>query len=163
MLGGTSWPLSFDSSGLGSKVSTCDGPPPMNSRMTLFALPLSVAGSRVPSSAARRPSSASKVVRARPPKPSPARRSRSRRPMGVIRSLHVDDLVDVQQRLTEQPQARSVRRAEEAFRRGPLLGVGAASEGQAEGQLDLGGAVVAGDGLDALGERFRPATGEVAV
>src|SRR5262249_47418491 len=37
MLSGTSLPWSFCSSGLGSNVSTCDGPPPMNRKMTLFA------------------------------------------------------------------------------------------------------------------------------
>src|SRR5438309_600875 len=48
MLGGTSLPCSLVSFGLGSKVSTWLGPPPMNSRMTLLALPSSVAGANVP-------------------------------------------------------------------------------------------------------------------
>ena len=34
---GGSWPAYFCNAGLGSKVSTCDGPPSMNRKITLFA------------------------------------------------------------------------------------------------------------------------------
>jgi hypothetical protein len=50
MPSGTAFPSSLVRSGFGSNVSTWDGPPPMNRRMSDFAGPLSDRGSRgVPS------------------------------------------------------------------------------------------------------------------
>src|SRR5262249_51133486 len=130
MLSGTSLPSSFCSSGLGSQVSTCEGPPPMNRKMTRFAFPSSFWPTSVPSatsSATSRPSSASSAVSARVPKPRQERRSTSRRestggpklpqdwrvmgslPTHGLRlvglpSLDVDELVDAQHRLAEEHQ-----------------------------------------------------------
>ena len=88
-LGGSGWPASRFSSGLGSKMSMWLGPPSMNRKITLLAL----AGRRhgavattdegdVASDPAA-DSRASKSVRARAPNPAPAPRSQSRRVSGV--------------------------------------------------------------------------------
>src|SRR4051812_5476947 len=68
---------SAGASGLRSKVASCDGPPPMNSRMHAFALPKPLAEARFGGEAvARRRSSAG---RAKPPAPSPPMRRKLRR------------------------------------------------------------------------------------
>src|SRR5436305_2894075 len=71
-------PWCFVSIGLGSKVSTCDGPPFMNRKMTRFALgakcgAFGARGLAALASEARTP------ARPRAPKPPPIRRSQSRR------------------------------------------------------------------------------------
>src|SRR3954447_22972805 len=86
--GGAS-PLCLLSNGLGSKVSTCEGPPFMKRKMTRFALGakcgafgasgLTAASAR----AGRADSSASTPASPRAPKPPPIRRSQSRRVQAV--------------------------------------------------------------------------------
>ena len=80
------WPLYLSRAGLGSKVSTCDGPPFMNRKMTRLARALNIGGFGArglsffgASSARRSPSPASIVARPRAPKPPPIRQSTWRR------------------------------------------------------------------------------------
>src|SRR5262245_27124154 len=78
------WPLYLASAGLGSKVSTCDGPPFMNRKITRLALGAKSgcfdgSGSDVASSS---PASPSTPARPNVPKPVPTRRSISRRVIG---------------------------------------------------------------------------------
>src|SRR5262249_57725197 len=85
---GSGLPWYLSSSGLGSKVSTCEGPP-FRKRWTTRCAFAGKCGGRgasgfVSAGAARaeegsRPSSASKPVSPNRPKPSPLRRSNSRR------------------------------------------------------------------------------------
>ena len=90
---GSDLPAYFESAGLGSNVSTCDGPPFMNRWITRFARPGNC-GSRALSGfspragpaegegagdAASRPESARRLPSASAPKPIPARQSASRR------------------------------------------------------------------------------------
>src|SRR5205807_75949 len=84
-------PAYFVSSGLGSNVSTCDGPPFMNRWMTRLAFAgsggfLGVSGlSGEPAgSAASRPDSPRSDARARPPMPMPERARKSRRERGKV-------------------------------------------------------------------------------
>ena len=63
------WPLYFSRAGLGSKVSTCDGPPFMNRKMTRLAFGANIGGlgasglSAALAAGASRPSPASIVAR----------------------------------------------------------------------------------------------------
>ena len=96
------------SSGLGSKVSTCDGPPDMNRKMTRFAFGskcgfLGASGSTGFSSASN-PSSPSIAASASAPNPHPALRRKARRSgeKGVMRGsltsvLAVAQLTDARQ------------------------------------------------------------------
>src|SRR5260221_517399 len=70
------WPCSLASRGLGSKVSSWDGPPSMNRKMTFLAL-AGKCGARADPSVVEdaRASSASKLVSATEPKPLAQRRN----------------------------------------------------------------------------------------
>src|SRR5699024_4968004 len=76
-------PWCFERAGLGSNVSTCDGPPFMNRKMTLLALGAKWGGFGASGLVAERSARADSPARApaRPsvPKPPPIRRSHSRR------------------------------------------------------------------------------------
>src|SRR5258707_10133414 len=89
-------PLYFVRDGLGSKVSTCDGPPFRNRKMTCLAF----AGKcveRVSVAPAASLFSASRVASPSMPKPFPALRKSWRRVISVS-SVHKEKLVRAQQR-----------------------------------------------------------------
>src|SRR5213595_2105610 len=93
---GQGWESSFDSAGLGSKVSTWETPPPMKRTMTDLAVGLKWGEER--ESAARLFCSDINDARASDPIPIPARESIWRR---VIISVHVHKFVQVQQRMAK--------------------------------------------------------------
>src|SRR5262245_7615335 len=74
-------PCSLVSPGFGSNVSTCDGPPDMNRKMTFLALPLKCGffGASGSTSANSLPSSANIAASASEPNPQPAERRKVRR------------------------------------------------------------------------------------
>src|SRR3954467_1359706 len=145
------WPACFSRQGLGSKVSTCEGPPFMKRKMTLFARGArwrteAVMGEAEADASAPRPSS---PARPTAPKPPAMRRSMSRREgeaenlkseSSDFRSLvHIHRLVAHQQHLGVLLPARQARRlglgaAEEFFGGAQLVGVWVAGEEQAERQ-----------------------------
>ena len=124
------WPCSRSSRGLGSNVSTCDGPPSMNRKMTFLALRREVRRPRRQRvAAASRRASAPRRRPARPAAPpAPARRSRWRSAAASrggsaggrgsvgsasgdppASSVHVDEFFDVDQDMAEvRPGARVV-------------------------------------------------------
>src|SRR5947209_20253436 len=92
-----SCPLYFARDGFGSKVSTCDGPPFRNRKMTCLAF----AGKcveRVASAPAASPFWASRLASPIMPKPFPALRKSSRRVIPVVSSVHKEKLARTQQR-----------------------------------------------------------------
>src|SRR4051812_26740403 len=89
------WPSYLVSSGLGSKGSTCDGPPSMYRKMTLRAVARWCRPERAGAAA-----SASRVLKATAPKPEAQRVSRSRR-VSMTTSTDEDKLFHVHQRMRQ--------------------------------------------------------------
>src|SRR5205823_795018 len=130
-LAGSGWPFRLVSSGFGSNRSRWLGPPSMNRKIQLLALAAkwdglgvsgwsgSISGTSARAEEIRR-SSASMAESARPPKPRPALARKSRRfvtlskcgTMGAFsvgqRSIHEDELVEVQQHVAEVDQRRGL-------------------------------------------------------
>src|SRR5262249_8447145 len=201
MLAGMSLPSSRVNSGLGSQVSTCDGPPPMNRKITLRALPhpAGFSGNVSSGSAPRRPSLRSRSARASMPKPIPARWSISRRlstggpklPQEFLRwcigvsllllnllpedgdlgsglwsavnvglptnvSFEINELVQIQQRMTEGKQRLILVDCEELPCRGLLRGIRQPSQGKPEGAIDLAFPVATGPLLHPASEGGSP-------
>src|SRR5262249_547282 len=85
-------PSCFVSSSLGSKVSTCDGPPFMNRKIRRFAFAgkcgaFGASGFADFSAAARKPASAKTFASASAPKPPPMRVNTSRRESGFGKNI----------------------------------------------------------------------------
>src|SRR5262249_36632134 len=116
MVSGTGLPAYFASDGLGSKVSTCDGPPFMKRKMIRFALggkcgargDSGLTARSFGSAAQSKPASAKTLARPRAPKPPPMRQRTSRRERAAVAcsmstslalSIHVQELVGAEQHL----------------------------------------------------------------
>src|SRR5882672_10110792 len=117
MLSGTFFPRSLPRSGFGSNVSRWLGPPPIQSRMTLFARPRFNDTGRSCAKSFR--SSASIRLSATEPSPIPAWRSRSRRLSVPQGSFDIDELVQVEERVTQRGQVELLRRVPLHVRRRP--------------------------------------------